>query len=237
MNTDNRFFDGTQTVIGHGAQADVYSYHGYAYKVYRPTYNPEWIKFEKAQQSVVNATGLCNVRYYDTEDLYTVKMDLIDGETLEKKMREGFAGGFDILAAMFRKVHSAELDGVKIPGLIDTAGFGISDENRQKILPVIVRLSEKMDSCICHLDMHFLNIMMPFDGSEPVIIDWINARIAPAVFDYARTYVILRECAPEVLGMYEAAVAADMRSLGITDENFADAVMVSQVIRDREKKD
>ena len=50
-------------------------------------------------------------------------------------------------------------------------------------------------------------------------------------------YVILRECAPEVLGMYEAAVAADMRSLGITDEDFADAVMVSQVIRDREKKD
>ena len=209
MNTDNRFFDGTQTVIGHGAQADVYSYHGYAYKVYRPTYNPEWIKF------------------YDTEDLYTVKMDLIDGETLEKKMREGLAGGFDILAAMFRKVHSAQLDGVKMPGLIDTAGFGVSEESRQKILPVIVRLSEKMDSCICHLDMHFLNIMMPFDGSEPVIIDWINARIAPAIFDYARTYVILRECAPEVLGMYEAAVAADMRSLGITDEDFADAVMVS----------
>lgn len=232
-----RFFDGTQTVIGHGAQADVYSYHGYAYKVYRPTYNPEWIKFEKAQQSVVNATGLCNVRYYDTEDLYTVKMDLVEGETLEKKIRNGFEGGFDILAAMFRKVHNAELDDVKMPGLIDTAGFGISDENRQKILPVIVRLSEKMDSCICHLDLHFLNIMMPFDGSEPVIIDWINARIAPAVFDYARTYVILRECAPDVLGMYEAAVAADMRSLGITDEDFADAVMVSQVIRDREKKD
>ena len=98
MNTDNRLFDGTETVIGHGAQADVYSYRGYAYKVYRPTYNPEWIKFEKAQQSVVNATGLCNVRYYDTEDLYTVKMDLVEGETLEKKILAGFEGGFGILA-------------------------------------------------------------------------------------------------------------------------------------------
>ena len=185
MKTDSVIFDGTQTVIGHGAQADVYRYHGYAYKVYRPDYNPEWIKFEKAQQSAVNETGLCNVRYYDTDDLYTVKMDLIDGETLEKKMREGFAGGFDILAEMFRNVHNAELDGVKMPGLID----------------------------------------------------WINARIAPAVFDYARTYEILGECAPEVLGMYEAAIASDMRFLGITDEDFADAVMVSQVIRDREKKD
>ena len=138
---------------------------------------------------------------------------------------------------MFRKVHSAKTDGVKIPRLIDTAGFGVSDENRQKIIPVIARLSEKTDICICHLDMHFLNIMIPFNESEPKIIDWINARIAPAVFDYARTYVILRECAPEVLGMYEATVASDMRTLGITDEDFADAVMVSQVIRDREKKD
>ena len=63
-----RFFDGTQTVIGHGAQADVYKYHGYAYKAYRPTYKIEWIEFEKAQQVAVNAVGLCDVKYYDTED-------------------------------------------------------------------------------------------------------------------------------------------------------------------------
>lgn len=88
-------------------------------------------------------TELCNVRYYDTEDLYTVKMDIVEGETLEKKIRNGFEGGFDILAAMFRKVHSAELDGVKMPGLIDTAGVGVSEENRQKIL--LIRDREKKD--------------------------------------------------------------------------------------------
>ena len=134
MKTDSGIFDGTQTVIGHGAQADVYRYHGYAYKVYRPDYNPEWIKFEKAQQSAVNETGLCNVRYYDTDDLYTVKMDLINGETLEKKILAGFEGGFDILAEMFRKVHSAKLDGVKIPGLIDTRDFPRSTVSAYAIL-------------------------------------------------------------------------------------------------------
>ena len=138
---------------------------------------------------------------------------------------------------MFRKVHRAKLDGVKMPRLIETAGFGLSEDDRQKIFPVIERLSAKHGECICHLDMHFLNIMLPFDGSEPVIIDWINARIAPAVFDYARTYVILDECAPEALGMYEDAIASDIKELGITDEVFADAVMVSHVIRNREKKD
>ena len=164
-------------------------------------------------------------------------MDLIEGEPLETKLLAGFEGGFDILADMFRKVHAAKLDNVKIPRLIDTAGFGLSDENKQKILPVIERLSEKMDSCICHLDLHFLNIMMPSDGSEPKLIDWINARIAPAVFDYARTYIILREYAPEVLNIFKEAISADMRSQGITDEDFEDAVIVSQIIRDREKKD
>ena len=232
-----RFFDGTQTVIGHGAQADVYKYHGYAYKAYRPTYKVEWIEFEKAQQAAVNEVGLCDIRYYDTTDPYTVKMDLIEGEPLETKLLAGFEGGFDILADMFRKVHAAKLDNVKIPRLIDTAGFGLSDENKQKVLPVIERLSEKMDSCICHLDLHFLNIMMPSDGSEPKLIDWINARIAPAVFDYARTYIILREYAPEVLNIFKEAISADMRSQGITDEDFEDAVIVSQIIRDREKKD
>ena len=231
------FFDGTQTVIGHGAQADVYRYQGYAYKEYRPTYPVEWIEFEKNQQSAVNMAGLCDIRYYDTEDPHIVKMDLIEGEPLEKQVLEGFEGGFDILAGMFRKVHSADPDGVKMPRFIDTAGFGLSEENKQKILPVIERLSGKMDSCICHLDLHFLNIMMPSDGTEPKIIDWMNARIAPAVFDYARTYVILNEYAPEVLGMYKESVAADLSLLGITDEDFDDAVMVSRVIRDREKKD
>jgi len=233
----SNFFDGTETVIGHGAQADVYRYHGYAYKVYKPTYNVDWIGFEKAQQAEVNKTGLCDVRYYDTENPYIVKMDLIIGEALEKQVLEGFLGGFDILADMFRKVHSAKLDSVKMPRLIDTAGFGLSEENKQKIFPVIERLSGKMESCICHLDMHFLNVMMPSDGSEPKIIDWINARIAPAVFDYARTYVIFNECAPEVLDLYKEAVASDMKALGITDEDFADAIMVSKIIREREKKD
>ena len=233
----DRFFDGTETVIGHGAQADVYSYRGYAYKVYRPDYPLEWISFEKAQQAAVNATGLCDIRYYDTEDPRIVKMDLVEGNTLEKNLREGMKGGFDILAGMFRKVHEAKKDGVKIPHLIDTAGFGLTDEEKQTVIPIIRRLSDKMESCICHLDMHFLNIMIPSDGSEPVIIDWINARMAPAVFDYARTYVILKECAPEVLDLYKASVASDIYALGINDEDKDDAVTVCSILRHREKRE
>ena len=49
---------------------------------------------------------------------------------------------------MFRKVHAAKLDNVKIPRLIDTAGFGVSEENRQKIIPVIFG-KQRYFACLC----------------------------------------------------------------------------------------
>ena len=231
----DKIFDGSQTVIGKGAQADVYSFQGYAYKVYRPAYPVEWIDFEKRQQAEINRAGLSPVKYYDTADPHIVKMDLITGDTLEKKMRDGFAGGFDLLAEVFRKVHQADTSDIKMPRLIDTAGIGLSEEEKEKIFPVIERLSSSYENRICHLDMHFLNVMLPENGDEPVIIDWINSRIAPAVFDYARTYVVLKECAPEILGLYEKATASDIASIGITNKDLGDAVTVCTVIRNREK--
>ena len=61
-------FDGTQKVIGKGAQAEVLLYHGFAYKVYKESYPAEWIDFEKQQQQAVNKACLCDVKYYDTDD-------------------------------------------------------------------------------------------------------------------------------------------------------------------------
>ena len=230
-------FDGSQILIGRGAQADVYKYQGYAYKVYKNTYPEEWIRFEISQQETVVNLGLCDVRYYTTDDPHIIRMDLISGIVLEKKVLDGYLEGFDLLRDAFRKVHQAKIPsgGINMPRLIDIAGFGLSEEEREKIFPVISRLSEKYESCVCHLDMHFLNIMLPDDGSKYKIIDWMNARIAPPVFDYARTFVIFDEFSKEGLALYKQAIASDIASSGIPDSDFADAVMVSTVIRNREK--
>ena len=229
-------FDGSQVLIGRGAQADVYKYQGYAYKVYKPTY-PEWIRFEISQQETVVNLGLCDIRYYVTSDPHVIRMDLIEGIELEKKVLEGYLEGFNLLCDAFRKVHQAKIpeSGINMPRLIDAAALFLTDEEKEKILPVISCLSEKYESCVCHLDMHFLNIMMPDDGSEYKIIDWMNARIAPPVFDYARTYVIFDEFSQEGLALYKQAIASDIGSLGITDEDFKDAVMVCSILRHHEK--
>ena len=229
-------FDGSQILIGKGAQADVCKYQGYAYKIYKPTYPEEWIRFEMQQQETVVGAGLSDIRYYETSDPHIIKMDLIEGVELEKKVLEGYLEGFEILRNAFKKVHSALVyPGIKMPRLIETAGMGLTPEQCGQIFPVIERLSEKYESCICHLDLHFQNIMLPNDGTDYKIIDWMNARIAPPIFDYARTYVIFDEFSQEGLALYKNAVKSDIAGLGISDEDFADAVMVSTVIRNREK--
>ena len=40
-------FDGSQKVIGKGAQAVVFLYQGFAYKVYNESYPAEWIHHRK----------------------------------------------------------------------------------------------------------------------------------------------------------------------------------------------
>ena len=234
-------FDGTQKLIGKGAQAEVLLYHGFAYKVYKETYPAKWIDFEKHQQQAVNRAGLCPVKYYDTDEPHIIKMDLVKGEQLEKSVPKSPEQGFKLLARAFRFVHEADAKGTTIPPLSATAGLMLDEEEKPEVLPVIERLSEKYKSCICHLDMHFLNIMIPNDAElvadkiNYTIIDWMNARLAPPVFDYARTYVIFDEFAKEAVEFYRATVWEDVLSLGITKDDFYEAVKVCTILRRHEK--
>ena len=234
-------FDGSQKIIGKGAQAEVLLYHGFAYKVYNQSYPAEWIAFEKQQQQAVNKAGLCPVKYYDTDDPHIIKMDLVEGEQLEKSVPNAPEQGFKLLAKAFRFVHDADSGNTTIPPLSATAGLMLSDEEKSQALPVIERLSQKYKSCICHLDMHFLNIMIPSntelvaDKINYTIIDWMNTRVAPPVFDYARTYVIFNEFAKDAVEFYKAAVWPDIQALGISEEDFFEAVKVCAMLRSKEK--
>jgi aminoglycoside phosphotransferase (APT) family kinase protein len=166
---------------------------------------------------------------------------LVIGEHLEKSGPKAPEQGFMLLARAFRFVHEADASDTTIPPLSATAGFVLTDEEKSQVLPIIEGLSQKYKSCICHLDMHFLNIMIPSDEEliadkiNYTIIDWMNTRLAPPVFDYARTYVIFNEFAKEALDFYKAAVWPDILALGISEEDFSEAVKVCTVLRNHEK--
>lgn len=276
-------FDGTQKIIGRGAQAEVFLYHGFAYKVYNQTYPVEWIEFEKHQQKEINKAGLCPVKYYDTDDSHIIKMDFVSGKTLENTINEfvnanlsnqknidelseeeradGMAkmmNFYKYISRAYSLVHSAKIEGLEIPHLRDTAAMRMNDEDGKKVLSIINDLSAKMKNCVCHLDMHFLNIMIPDGGGEKefaraknasgavvnssadaenafTIIDWMNARIAPAVFDYARTYVIFDEFSKDALELFKNIVLSELWTTGISEEDFSSAVEVCKIIRSYEK--
>ena len=97
-------FDGSQKIIGKGAQAEVLLYHGFAYKVYNQSYPAEWIAFEKQQQQAVNKAGLCPVNYYDTDDPHIIKMDLSEYNKYRMKCVLHSLYHFDRKSATFQKV-------------------------------------------------------------------------------------------------------------------------------------
>ncbi len=161
---------------------------------------------------------------------------------MEKALRQKFfCITVLLLAKAFRFVHEADASATTIPPLSATAGLLLTDQEKSEVLPIIERLSQKYKSCICHLDMHFLNIMIPAntpliaDKINYTIIDWMNTRVAPPVFDYARTYVIFNDFAKEAVEFYKSAVWPDVQTLGISDEDFSDAVKVCTILRSKEK--
>ena len=134
-------FDGTHKLIGKGAQADVFLYKGFAYKVYKPTY--------PAGKPV--------------EEFSTV------------------LDGFSLLSTAFKFVHKADITGLEIPRLTQTAG------------------------------------------------------LAPALFDYAHTYVIFEEFFDAALVLYKALVLPDLKELSVSDSDFEEVVEVCRVLRQLEK--
>ena len=64
----------------------------------------------------------------------------------------------------------------------------------------------------------------------------MNARIAPLIFDYARTYVILDEFSQEGLEAYKQIVLPDLLELGVEEKDFYDAVRVCSILRRQEKE-
>ena len=57
-------FDGTEKTIGHGAQAEVLLYHGFAYKIYKSSY--------PAGQTIwkdIEALGISEVDFYEAVEV------------------------------------------------------------------------------------------------------------------------------------------------------------------------
>lgn len=220
--------DGTQEEIGRGAQAAVYSCHGYAYKVYNKEYPAEWIRGELQIQDEINKTSLPVVSYYETKEPNIIQMDLISGITLgDRILKEKYEHGVDDLIGLQKRIHtfkSLNLPSLNACSANDLTKLPVDQSAKDRALKILDRIPDKQH--LLHLDFHFLNVM--YTGSQYYIIDWVNARIGNPIYDYARNYVIMNEFADQIGRTYLSRITEDP---AIDTENLTEAIYVMALLR------
>ena len=225
-------FDGSEKIIGRGAQAVVYHWQGFAYKVYPDQYPKEWIQHELQVQDVVGKLNLPVVKYESTDDPCVIKMDFIDGLTLADRIRhEGYKRGVEDMINLQKLIHQhkdLQLPDLKQFARYDLDHMTIEAAQKEKALTYLDDIPDQ--SNLLHFDFHFLNIL--FAQDQYYVIDWINARLGHPVFDYARSYVILNEFAYRLGQKYLSLIGRD-KDLDLVDLNKA--IYVMALLRTRER--
>lgn len=223
--------------IGKGMMSTVYSWRGFAYKCFSDGYPPEWIAHEMHVQSEVCSTLLPVVRYYESEFPNSIKMDLIDGETMVDRIkRQECLTPLEDLMSVFATIH--EVKGLNLPDLSTGLRRAIpqspvTDELRERGIEYLemVETTVAEEITLCHLDYHFLNLMYK-DGYK--IIDWIGAQNGMRIFDYARTYVIMFEF---VRGYARRYLNIVYKQCGYDKDTFEKAIVVMALHRLTEYND
>jgi hypothetical protein len=225
-------FDGSEKIIGRGAQAVVYLWQGSAYKVYPEQYPKEWIRHELKVQEVVSKLSLPVVQYEPTADPCVIKMDFVDGITLADRIRqEGYKQGMQDMIRLQKQIHQhmdLQLPDLKQYARHDLDHMTIAAAQKDKALACLADIPNR--SNLLHFVFHPLNIL--YAQERYVVIDWINARLGHPVFDFARSYVILNEFANRLSKRYLSLIRQD----GDLDlANLHQAIYVMALLRTRER--
>lgn len=226
-------FDGSQKEIGKGAQAVVYYYNGFAYKVYKNDYPIEWIRNEIFIQGEINKTNLPVIQYYETDESNIIKMDFIKGITLgDRLLKEKYKNGVDDLIKLQKEVHmitDINLPSMKYHALNDIKLLQIDQYKKDMALKFLEDMPDKKS--LLHLDFHFLNIM--YSNEKYYIIDWINAKIGNPIYDFARSYVIMNEYVFRLSRKYLSLITKD-KSIDTT--SIKKAIYVMALLRLKENR-
>jgi len=163
--------------IGVGGSAEVFAYGDDAVlKLFRPRYAFA-VDREAERTRAVHAAGIPAPRVIDivvVDGRRGLVLERIEGRTLLEDLVAGRCGAHTagaMTAEVQTAVHRATAD---LPRLADVA--------RRAALPD--------GDAVAHLDLHPGNVMGSPQG--PVVIDWVNAHLAPAAADVARSVMTIR---------------------------------------------
>lgn len=222
----------TNTIIGKGKQAVVFTDGVYAYKVFNDNYPYNWIQYEYNIQSEINKTDLPIIQYHSIIDSNCIKMDYIKGDTLGHLLQtKQLKNGVEVLIDLQKQIH-AYLD-LNLPAFKEDAikvlnSIELSNEMKELFVLLINKIEDKNN--LLHLDFHFLNVM--FDR-QYTIIDWVNAKCGNPIYDYARSYVIMNEYVTRLGSKYKTLILKDKL---IETRYLDEAIYIMCILRLREER-
>jgi Ser/Thr protein kinase RdoA (MazF antagonist) len=194
--------------IGEGAFADVHAWApGRVVKLFKAGVSRVLPRHEARMTRAVVAAGVSAPEVFDEVELegrFGIVMSRLDGPTLLQACRTGavtFEQAGAIIASLAISVHrtTPPPDVLLLREHMDASlrlnGGILPKHFATGILALIDRLSPA--DGLCHGDLNPGNVIMTAEG--PRLIDWTEAKRAPAAFDLAFSHVGLAEIAPEIV--------------------------------------
>ena len=184
------------TVIASSAHKTIYRCGDACIKVFDEGFSKTDVLNEALNQARIEGTGLNIPKIREVmmvEGKWAIVLDFIEGETLEKKMRENpekMDEYLDLFVELQLKVH--EKTCVHLNKLKDKMNRKISESS----LDATTRyeLHTRLEGMpkhnkVCHGDFNPSNVIITPDG-EPYIIDWSHVTQGNASADAARTFLV-----------------------------------------------
>lgn len=184
------------TLIGSGAQADVYLFDNKAVKIFKPEYIQANARYEADIQDRVHKSGLPVPEIYEVTEVNgrtAIIMEYIKGNTIGNIMFEDMENAYkylDISVDLQIKVHNANTDGFpcqkdKLTNNIISTSY-LENEQRQVLLHLLYSL--ETGNALCHGDFHVQNLIKTVQDIK--IIDWVDASCGSIAADVCRSYLL-----------------------------------------------
>lgn len=196
------------SLIGRGAQADVYCIGDKAIKLFKENCSKEEVFYEALIHSIIEGTKLPIPKIYEViqiDNRMAIVMDMIEGISLKDIILNDFKNVgmyMNTFIDLQIQVHNISLAGLPVMKEKFTQRIGSSNilSYEQKNRLLVLLNSFEAGTNLCHGDFHFMNLIK--SNEEIKIIDWIDATSGNPEADVCRTYLLYNFYFKEYADMY-----------------------------------
>jgi aminoglycoside phosphotransferase (APT) family kinase protein len=201
-------------LVAAGGVAEVFERGSRVLKLYKSTAAKPAAFREAGVHAAVEALGLPVPRVWSVEQIggrWGIVFDRVNQPSFAEHMLNNSDDGPQYLECMVRlhmRIHAleaAQFASLKVRLAANIAATKLLGERRKReLLAAIAEMPD--DDRLCHGDFHPMNILG--DVSQPVIIDWPDARRGDPAADVCRSYLLMKLHAAEIAATYLNAYCA-----------------------------